>query len=172
MPWLNLLWPLLDEEQPEAEPDYKRLYLWLDRVTIPKYGMDSPFLSLANRRRIWGGCEQPATWYFRRLYTTPVTRPDSRILEGAICRNMVILCEKEQPESSWVLQRTLFIYSKDELANKPVTFEAYWRNPGELVGLCAVFGQQRRVFGLTALTWPTSLKQRHESQGTIAQQAS
>jgi hypothetical protein len=61
---------------------------------------------------------------------------------------MVVLSEKDQPDSSWVLQRTLFMYSKDEIANKPVTFEAYWRNPGELVGLCAVFGQQRRVFGL------------------------
>jgi hypothetical protein len=57
MPWLNLLWPLLGgEEQQSVEPDYKRLYLWLDRVTTPNYGMDGPFLSLANRRRIRGVC--------------------------------------------------------------------------------------------------------------------
>ncbi|KAK4102319.1 hypothetical protein N658DRAFT_506506 [Parathielavia hyrcaniae] len=66
MPWLNSLRPLLDGQEPEEKVtlDYKKLYLWLDKVTAPKYGVDGPFLSLANRRRIWGVCEQLAALYF------------------------------------------------------------------------------------------------------------
>jgi hypothetical protein len=43
------------------------LFLWLDKTTRSCFGNDSPFLRLANRRRIWGGFERLAEFYFRRM---------------------------------------------------------------------------------------------------------
>ncbi|KAK4157424.1 hypothetical protein C8A00DRAFT_11764 [Chaetomidium leptoderma] len=148
MPWLTELWPLLDEQQQGPEPSYKALYLWLNDITISKYGMNGPFMSLANRRRIWGVCEQLASGYFRQLPSMPLAEPHGGMLKGAICHRMALLAEKQQPDSSWTLHEARFLYSEDEILNKPVILEAYWGESGDLVGLCALLGHQRRTFGL------------------------
>ncbi|KAF3038607.1 hypothetical protein E8E12_000886 [Didymella heteroderae] len=43
--------------------DYKGLFLWLDKITEPKLGMQGPFLGVANRRRIWSVCGLVANAY-------------------------------------------------------------------------------------------------------------
>ncbi|KAI9367010.1 hypothetical protein BJX61DRAFT_547914 [Aspergillus egyptiacus] len=58
MPWYWELQAYLDATRNSAgEADYKRMYLHLERETTVTYGMTGPFMSLANRRRIWGTCQ-------------------------------------------------------------------------------------------------------------------
>lgn len=45
--------------------NYKRLFLWLEHITRPRFGMKGPFMGVANRRRIWNVCEEVGVMYFR-----------------------------------------------------------------------------------------------------------
>lgn len=68
MPWF---WKFQTSHGSKSFPpdlNYKRLYLWLDKMTAPRYGMDDlTLIGVANRRRIWGVCEQLADRYDRTL---------------------------------------------------------------------------------------------------------
>ena len=46
--------------------DYKRLWLWLEKVSRPMFAVDAPWLGVANRRRVWAACEQIAAVYGER----------------------------------------------------------------------------------------------------------
>ncbi|KAL2126292.1 hypothetical protein VTI74DRAFT_1232 [Chaetomium olivicolor] len=156
MPWLTELWPLLEDEERQGgrELSYKALYLWLDKVTFPSYGIDGPFLPLANRRRIWGVCEQLARHYFRHLYARPLDEPDRSMVEGIFCRHIAIVSNNQPQYDPSAVRTTLFAYSMDELDNWPVDLEAYWGEDRRLVGLCAIVGKHRRVFGLDGTRKP------------------
>lgn len=67
-PWL---WEIIDLVDGDELPgfDYKGLFLWLDKVTQPKFGMGGPFMGVANRRRIWGVCGQLVDAYKDQLNT-------------------------------------------------------------------------------------------------------
>ncbi|KAH8425283.1 F-box protein [Aspergillus melleus] len=71
MPWF---WELQTSQTQKKAPEdlnYKRLYLWLDNMTTPRYGMDDlSVIGVANRRRIWGVCEQLAPQYHKGLNQT------------------------------------------------------------------------------------------------------
>ncbi|KAL6230454.1 hypothetical protein BDW75DRAFT_66038 [Aspergillus navahoensis] len=44
--------------------NHKQVYMWLDAITAPKYGLEDPTLmGIANRRRIWGACEELSRGY-------------------------------------------------------------------------------------------------------------
>ncbi|KAL2192490.1 hypothetical protein P885DRAFT_82176 [Corynascus similis CBS 632.67] len=142
MPWMTDLLPVLDERQQpgrDFELSYKTVCMWLNKTTTPCYGSDGPFLSLANRRRIWGVCEQLAAYYFRRLREQPLTEPHRSITEHTICRHMALI-SNDQPslDDPWPLKTTLFVHSIDEFICRPVILEAYWRNSRHLVGFSAV----------------------------------
>jgi hypothetical protein len=156
MPWLAELEPLLDEQREGPELSYKALYMRLDKIMAPRYGMEGPFLSIANRRRIWGVCEQLAAYYVRRLHEISFDKPDPSVLERAICRHMALISNDTPPPSgSWALQKSLFVYSTDDIKHRATIFEAYWGEGGRLVGFCAVVGRQKqRVFGLNGAELP------------------
>ncbi|KAL4895146.1 F-box domain protein [Aspergillus ambiguus] len=68
MPWFWEFHALKSESPLPDDINYKRLYLWLDKMTTPRYGMDDQALTgVANRRRIWGVCQQLAPRYFQGL---------------------------------------------------------------------------------------------------------
>ncbi|KAJ0420825.1 hypothetical protein BJY00DRAFT_301336 [Aspergillus carlsbadensis] len=66
MPWFWELQAYLAESG-DGIRDYKALYMWLDKRTIPMYAMSGPFMGVANRRRIWGPCVELAEYYNQRL---------------------------------------------------------------------------------------------------------
>ncbi|KAF7178044.1 hypothetical protein CNMCM7691_006702 [Aspergillus felis] len=79
MPWF---WEFYSSQNPRdlpADVNYKRLYLWLDKMTAARYGMDDlALIGVANRRRIWGVCEELATPLLTSLpasgnFGTPIT---------------------------------------------------------------------------------------------------
>ncbi|RHZ70206.1 hypothetical protein CDV55_107546 [Aspergillus turcosus] len=71
MPWF---WEFYSSQNPKDLPgdvNYKRLYMWLDKMTAARYGMDDlALIGVANRRRIWGVCEE--------LAITIITRTESK----------------------------------------------------------------------------------------------
>ncbi|KAK4236390.1 hypothetical protein C8A03DRAFT_16969 [Achaetomium macrosporum] len=147
LPWVVELWPLLGEGLHHPELDYKAVYMWLNQATTPRYGMGGPFMVLANRRRIWGACEQLAPHYYRHLQMRTLDAPEPGILQAAVCRHMVSVSDGAVPDASCSLQKTLFFYSQEEVGNRPAIYEAYWAESGYLIGLGAVVGKQRRIFG-------------------------
>ncbi|KAB8233277.1 hypothetical protein ETB97_007484 [Aspergillus alliaceus] len=69
MPWFWELQTL----QKQNDVDYRELYMWLNKMTTPRYGMDDlKLMGVANRRRIWGVCEQLASRYNKTTRRTPV----------------------------------------------------------------------------------------------------
>ncbi|GAB1210217.1 hypothetical protein APSETT445_009008 [Aspergillus pseudonomiae] len=68
MPWLWEFQTL----QTQKDVNYKSLYLWLNKMTTPRYGMDDlNLMGVANRRRVWGVCEQLASRYNNSTGQTP-----------------------------------------------------------------------------------------------------
>ncbi|RAH78375.1 F-box domain protein [Aspergillus japonicus CBS 114.51] len=71
MPWF---WELQASKGQKLndEVNYKQLYLWLDKMTTARYGMDDAnLIGVANRRRIWGVCEELADRYHKGLAQAP-----------------------------------------------------------------------------------------------------
>jgi hypothetical protein len=66
LPWFWELHELIKEFPDDANLDFKKLYLWADEFTTPTFGMRGRFLGIANRRRIWGPCQELAESYSRR----------------------------------------------------------------------------------------------------------
>ncbi|KAH6617563.1 hypothetical protein F5144DRAFT_499211 [Chaetomium tenue] len=148
MAWLTELRPLLSDPRPGPEPSYRALYLWLDKATAPRYGVEGPFMALANRRRIWSVCEQLSPHYFRQLQV-PQQQPDYNMLQEATCRHLALISGVDQPSQSWDVQRTLFAYSQDEMKNKLFFFSVYWAEGHRLAGLSVTVDKENRTFGLT-----------------------
>ncbi|KAB8211497.1 hypothetical protein P875_00010069 [Aspergillus parasiticus SU-1] len=68
MPWLWEFQTL----QNQKDVNYKTLYLWLNKMTTPRYGMDDlNLMGVANRRRVWGVCEQLASRYNKTTGQAP-----------------------------------------------------------------------------------------------------
>ncbi|KAL2827949.1 hypothetical protein BDW59DRAFT_53213 [Aspergillus cavernicola] len=59
MPWLWETQVLRDSLNFPLDLNYQLLYQFLNATTAPKYGMhDQALMGIANRRRIWGACEE------------------------------------------------------------------------------------------------------------------
>lgn len=80
MPWFWELQELIAESD-YPDIDFRGLYLWLDKMTTPRFGMQGILIAIANRRRIWGVCEKIRGMYFSGCYwsscmeDTSVARP-------------------------------------------------------------------------------------------------
>lgn len=96
MPWLWELEKIICDIQP-IDLDYKSLDFWLDAEITPRYGMTGPFMGLANRRRIWGACQQLASSYFKQMEQRPSLEVDAEILEQAgVCRCLLCPCSNQR----------------------------------------------------------------------------
>ncbi|KAL9468516.1 hypothetical protein ACSS6W_010210 [Trichoderma asperelloides] len=80
MPWSFELLTLLDDESQRffQNVDYKSLVRWVDQETTPRLWMRGPFMSIANRRRIWHVCEQMEPVYSGRLRRFPLSEEERR----------------------------------------------------------------------------------------------
>ncbi|KAL4747090.1 hypothetical protein BDW72DRAFT_206801 [Aspergillus terricola var. indicus] len=63
MPWLWQTQTAADADI-QTHLNHKQVYMWLDEITAPKYGLEDPtVMGIANRRRIWGACEELSRGY-------------------------------------------------------------------------------------------------------------
>ncbi|KAH6876565.1 hypothetical protein B0T10DRAFT_585247 [Thelonectria olida] len=144
MPWLWDMGDIFSEHMLEGA-DYKSLYSWLDTVTDPVYGVKAPFLSIANRRRIWNVSLQIEAEYSKKQQKQTSTQPIEFIVDGSHCPYSVKvantnLFKEEKMESC------LWAYSREEM-NEPYILELVWDHQGALAGLGIVAGTSRRMLG-------------------------
>ncbi|EHK45934.1 hypothetical protein TRIATDRAFT_299494 [Trichoderma atroviride IMI 206040] len=79
MPWSYELLSIIDDEsQTFQNADFKSLVRWVDQESTPRQWMRGPFMSIANRRRIWHVCEQLKPVYSGRAARFPPTEAEKR----------------------------------------------------------------------------------------------
>jgi hypothetical protein len=149
MPWLWEFQEATAADQVQ-ETDFKKLYLDLNRMTEPKLHLRSPFLGLANRRRVWGVCQQLADLYFQRIsHDEPGDAPGTyaqTILDHSESVQMpAVLYPPPEGEVNTISKQ--LITSWVEMDNRLSVFETIWDSSGSLMGLAITFGNDRRLFG-------------------------
>lgn len=144
MPWFRELQELISQLDSE-DIDYKLVHRCFDIVTTPTYGMEGRFLGIANRRRIWGACEQIVDVY--SMSEVNKIGPD---FEHCSCPQMPIV---SYPVPSKLGSRSMsvqLIYSWVEIYSQTLIFETHWRaSDNVLVGLGVTSGTSKRIFGST-----------------------
>lgn len=77
MPWSYELLSILDDEsQTFQNADFKSLVGWVDQESTPRLWLRGPFMSIANRRRIWHVCEQLKSVYSGHVKRFPLTESE------------------------------------------------------------------------------------------------
>lgn len=151
LPWF---WELSDffEANFSDNVDFKGLYLWLDRITKPRRGMEGDFMSIANRRRIWNVCEQVGLLYWKTNdEDTKMYLPRNETAEEIMWQSMslqlpVALHPKPRPAR---MINARWVRSWDELYPPSASsFDSYWNRDGLLVGLAVTFEEEPRIFGI------------------------
>lgn len=152
LPWF---WELdgLDESENLKEVDYKQLYLWLDSLTKPTFGMEGPFMRIANRRRIWSVCEEFGEHYLKeQAFSSEGDQNEKEdeaadaILEDSISLQMPLSMYPKPQGARFIYEQ--WIRSWDEIDDpQPSTFESYWNKNGDLVGLGVRFETDLRLLG-------------------------
>lgn len=151
MPWFWELHKLVDEHSTDL--DYKNLYLWLDKATMPVYGMDGPFLGIANRRRIWGACTQLAEIYFSSFHQRDQTTDEdlnSVLQESQIMQLPMVKYPQPNMEVRTISKQ--WLRTLEEFDSRSAVLETLWTSNEYLMGLSVIFGTSRRVFGRAAAT--------------------
>ncbi len=172
MPWFWELPDLLDKTTFPPSFNYKGLFLWLDYLTTPQFGMRGPasVLGVANRRRIWNTCQD-----LLESYVVDYDENDAEvgndqakeILDSAISSHVPVVLHPYPADA--VKASTLFVHSWDEIYNLPAEFSTHWNASGSLVGISVRFNTDVRVFGdmngtemisthVRAREWITELK--------------
>jgi hypothetical protein len=70
-PWFWEASAILSNGTYSEDLDDKSLFLWLEATTRPNFGIDGPFMGIANRRRIWNTCKQLAPQYTEKILPEP-----------------------------------------------------------------------------------------------------
>jgi hypothetical protein len=130
--------------------DWKGTFQWLDEITKGTFGMEGPFMAIANRRRIWNVCEQLAPLYFEKLYAEAYTEPDdaeaAAIMATAKTYQTAATMFPVPTETKTIT--TQFIRSWSEVKYRACDFDTYWTESyGHLVGISVNFGHEKRLFG-------------------------
>lgn len=60
---------ILKEIQSQEDLDFSQFYLYFERVTRPEPGVEPLWMGLANRRRIWGACQDLKVLYEGQIRT-------------------------------------------------------------------------------------------------------
>jgi hypothetical protein len=160
----NLFWKRMLRQQEswfwEAEgflnthrENAKAVFFWLEKATAPRFGMESPLMGIANRRRIIRVCERIKSLYQWRAAEKQAMKDEEdeedeeaeEILEAGQSLQMP-MTKYPEPKGSTTTYRQ-WIRSWDELFNSPKGLETFWTAGGELAGIAVTVGSGRRTFG-------------------------
>jgi hypothetical protein len=151
IPWFWELGTLLENATLPESFDYKGLFLWINNVTTPEYGMEGPFISIANRRRIWEACKHLAPMYKHRVTPVSYAKPEDEeakaLLDRAESLHMPVVCYPLPKGATTVSAQ--FIRSWHEIGHRACVFDTYWNDDGALVGIAVTFDTASRVLGST-----------------------
>lgn len=159
-PWFHKLRYLIDDATTPTEGcDFRTLFFWLYAQTRPRLWMSGPFMALANRRRLWGVCEQIADHYHQAKQKQRPQEDEcdetAQLIENHADtpRMPIVAYPPPSPEAETI--STVWIRSWAELDAPFALFEAFWdvsrtvngTRHGSLVGLAMTFHGSRRLFG-------------------------
>lgn len=130
--------------------EYKGLFLWVDNHTRPRKGLRGPFMGVANRRRIWGVCEQLAAEYRPRVALKAAERVQG-VMASAESVNVdmpAVVWPKPKETTRTRTATAQWVYDRMGYLSGGV-FEAFWDEGASLVGIAFTVpgGSDRRVFG-------------------------
>ncbi|KAF2119207.1 hypothetical protein BDV96DRAFT_567199 [Lophiotrema nucula] len=146
---MSCFWEIEDllDNVPE-DFDFKRAFLWLNRLTTCRFGMEGYLMGIANRRRIWNVCQQIVPLYRKQVPENDLAGSQDEeartILQSSASLYMPMVAFPRIKEARTV--STLFIRSWDDIS-KPCLFETFWNSETALVGIAVTFGIQTRLFG-------------------------
>ncbi|QSS58989.1 F-box domain-containing protein, partial [Histoplasma capsulatum] len=152
MPWFWELHKLVEEDN-VTDLDYKNLYLWLNKATMPVYGMRGPFLGIANRRRIWCACAQLAEKYFLSFHQRESTTDED--FNSVLQQNQIVQLPMVKYPQSDMEVRTIskqWLHTLEEFNGRSALLETFWSSDDYLMGLTVSFRTSRRPFGRDAAT--------------------
>lgn len=151
LPWFRELGTLLDNTTLPEAFDHKGLFIWINSVTNPEYGMEGPFMGIANRRRIWDSCKPLVFMYKQQVTPISHAEPEDEeakaILDRAESLHMPIV-RYPLPKGATTVSAQ-FIRSWHEIAHRFCDFDTYWNDDDALVGIAVTFGTSQRVLGST-----------------------
>ncbi|KAH7123327.1 hypothetical protein B0J13DRAFT_566420 [Dactylonectria estremocensis] len=148
MPWFFELQEFLRAKNSTSTKNMKGLYLWAEQVTIPRKGLTWPYMAIANRRRIWGVCQQISDLYMPKLHKSHLGVQPA-IHDQASCSYIPIVSSpfSNEQDPSNDLVCAYWVYSWDEMYTEK-TVETFWDDDGCLVGISVAPKGQRRLFGV------------------------
>jgi hypothetical protein len=132
--------------------DWRGAFQWLDEITKGTFGMEGPLMSIANRRRIWGVCQQIAPMYYEKLhkeiYPEPSEDEATAVISMAKSFHTPITMFPLPTEPRTI--QAQFIRSWSEIKYRACDLDTYWTQQyGHLIGISVDFGSSQRVFGST-----------------------
>ncbi|KAH8810880.1 hypothetical protein F5884DRAFT_897414 [Xylogone sp. PMI_703] len=148
MPWFFELLSLLDNSDVMKGKDMMGIFSWANKTTFPRTYTAGPFMSIANRRRIWSLCDQLKDMYLARLCRgdKPGLEPvDRAIIRTASCQHMALVSYPIPAIKE--LKKIFWIKSWEEISFQEYVLETFWDNQGVLVGISLAPEGQRRLFG-------------------------
>ncbi|KAL1638910.1 hypothetical protein SLS58_008495 [Diplodia intermedia] len=152
MPWFWELHVLMRHGTVDPEEtDFKGLFLWLEACTRPRRGLEGPFMGVANRRRVWGVCEQYGALYVPRVREKEreraVGKEAREIWRGVVnTGSPVVVWPVPENEGDLRTSTTQWVCAWEEVEGGAV-LEVTWDEQRTLMGLMLVVSGERRLFG-------------------------
>lgn len=157
MPWFSEAHELLQDPSFLHRKNIRQIFVYLECMTRPRLGLNGDDLGIANRRRIWGACEQLAELYLARIPEDERPRgPNAQ--PGAESAAERIWKAAENPQTAPIrplpnnhrkrseIQSVQWIRSWDEIGAPQTFFETRWDRSRCLVGLALEICGDRRPY--------------------------
>ncbi|KAM0420629.1 hypothetical protein ACHAPT_011545 [Fusarium lateritium] len=149
---------LAEEYESLRAQDPRKILLWAEEASKPRVGISGFLMPVANRRRIWGVCEQIA-----RLYDADCPDPGSETtceMESIAVGNKMHFVGFNG-NVVFDTQQSFWVQSWDEYnEDRPWTIKTFWNSDWDMTGIAVSFeGEEPRMFGKRGTeegAWETS----------------
>ena len=163
MPWFFELNEFLEDAQREGRLNHSlyHLFVWADKISAPRVGKKGPFMGVANRRRIWGVCQQISEAYIARAKQEELFDEGlalNPLHSRSTCDTMPAVSFPDKGDTR--TQTTFWVEDVANLDNTQVssTLQLFWSEEEALVGLAfkcdeadsALFGYNDSYDGVVA----------------------
>ncbi|KAJ4211361.1 hypothetical protein NW759_012563 [Fusarium solani] len=138
--------------------DLRKILLWAEEASKPRVGISGFLMAVANRRRIWGVCEQIARRYHAEC--PGLNLETSCEMESIAVGNKMHFVGFND-KAVFDTLRSYWIRSWDEYdADRPWTPKTFWNSDWDMTGISVSFGDEGpRMFGKRGTeegAWETS----------------
>ncbi|RSL39081.1 hypothetical protein CEP53_014331 [Fusarium sp. AF-6] len=124
--------------------DPRKILLWAEEASKPRVGMSGFLMPVANRRRIWGVCEQ-----IERLYDENIPEQDTACDMEDIAMGNKMHFVGYNGKAVFDTEQSYWIQSWDEYSqDRPWTLHTFWNSDWDMIGISVNFeDEEPRMFG-------------------------